>query len=387
MTKIKLRYYVVRKGRGYFEIGADRAKASGLPASEPLGLDGPEAWTRAQRCYEALQRALHGSKDDRLGGYPVGSLGAAFVMWKGSPEWLEKPARTREDYERGWEHIEPRFARRLISKITVSDSEAFHREMRKVLSLNAAHRTLKIWRALLNMLAKKNLVAKAPIGSAPNPQPKGRGQFWVAYEIARMVRGCRKMKRPAMGLLIRLAWETAMSPVDCRTFSLSMLKSDKTGCYVERNRTKTGAGAKPPISDELAADLRGYAKALKDSGLDLMPTAPLFRNTEGRAFSKNYLTEQFQDARRVAFGKAEKRQFLDIRRSANLEAELGGASAEDRALVMANALDKSKSLDATYTPVTVARARKVLEARKTGRELLAQEVGRGQSRKPAAGGV
>lgn len=385
MTRVKLPYYVIRKGRGYFEIGAARAKATGLPASEPLGADGPEAWAKAQRAYEAFKEAGNPNNKKRLGGYPPGSLGAAFVLWKSTPDWKEKKDRTREEYLRAWDdHIDGEFGKRQITKITVADSEAFHRRLKRDLSASDAHRTLKVWRALLNMLAKKHLLARAPIGAVTNPLPKGRGQFWLASEVARMIRASRKLKRPAVGLLIRLAWETALSPVDCRTLSLAMLKQDRNGWYIDRARSKTGAGAKPVISEELAMDLLAHAKAL---GAGLLPTAPIFRNSEGKAMDRFHLADQFADVRRVTFGKGELRQFQDLRRSANLEADLGGASAEDRASVMANALDKNKALDAVYTPVTVARARKVLKAREAGRDLLAQELGRARSRKPPAGGV
>lgn len=392
MNKVRLPYYVIRKGRGYFEIGKERAKKSGLPASIPLGTDGPEAWTKAHSWYEAYQEALNPNNKKRLGGYPPGSLGAAYALWKASPDWLEKKPRTREEYERAWaDHIDPNFGRKLYTKITVSDSEAFHRRLKRDLSKSDAHRTLKVWRAILHMLQKKNLLTKAPIGAVTNPMPKGRGQFWLAWEVARLLRAARLLHRVTeddrwlrAGLLVRLAWETAMSPPDCRTFRLAMLRKDRSGWYLERPRTKTGAEAKPPISDALADDLHAYATR---DGRTPMPSAPLFSTSAGKEMDRFQMADLFAELRRVTFGKKEKRQFQDIRRSANLEADLGGASAEDRASVMANALDKNKALDAVYTPVTVARARKTLKAREAGRELLDQELGRERSRKHPPGGV
>lgn len=392
MTRVKLPYYVVRKGRGYFEIGKDRAKAAGLPASEPLGEDGPEAWAKAKRSYDAYKAAIDPNGLQRLGGYPPGSLGAAWVLWKKTPDWTEKGARTREEYERAWDdHIDPNFGRKQITKITVSDSEAFHRRLKRDLTKSDAHRTLKVWRALLNMLEKKHIIARAPIGAVTNPMPKGRGQFWLASEIKLMLRAAHLAHRftgddrwRVMGLLIRLAWETAMSPPDCRTLKMSMLKQDRTGWYIERERTKSGAAAKPPISDALAADLRAYAER---DGRTALPTASLFYRADGEPIDRFWMADLFRDTRKLTFGEDEKRQFQDIRRSANLEAALGGASAQDRAAVMANALDKNKALDAVYTPVTVARARMAQAAREAGRDLLQQEVGRGKSRKPPAGKV
>lgn len=392
MNKVRLPYYCVRKGRGYFEIGKERSESTGIPASIPLGIDGPEAWTKAHSWYEAFQEARNPSNRKRLGGYPPGSLGAAYVLWKGSPDWQEKKPRTREEYERAWDdHIDPAFGRRLYTKITVADSEAFHRRLKKQLSKSDAHRTLKVWRAILNMLAKKNLLAKAPIGAVTNPMPEGRGQFWLAWEVARLMRAAHLLhlftkddKWLAAGLLVRLAWETAMSPPDCRTFALAMMRQDRSGWYLERARTKTGVAAKPPISDALADDLNAYATR---GGRTPIPSAPLFSTRTGKPMDRFQMADLFADLRRVAFGKTERRQFQDLRRSANLEADLGGASAEDRAAVMANALDKNKALDAVYTPVTVARARKTLKAREAGRELLDQELGRERSRKLPPGGV
>lgn len=90
MNKVRLPYYVIRKGRGYFEIGKVRAEQTGLPASIPLGADGPDAWAKAHENYRALQEALNPNNRKRLGGYPPGSLGAAYVLWKGSPDWVEE---------------------------------------------------------------------------------------------------------------------------------------------------------------------------------------------------------------------------------------------------------------------------------------------------------
>lgn len=392
MNKVRLPYYVIRKGRGYFEIGKHRSDLTGIPASIPLGKDGPDTWAKAHSWYEAFQDARAPNSRKRLGGYPPGSLGAAYVLWKGSPDWLEKKPRTREEYERAWDdHIDPAFGRRLFTKITVSDSEAFHRRLKKELSPSDAHRTLKIWRAILHMLQKKNLLPQAPIGAVTNPMPKGRGQFWLAWEVAKMLRAARLAHRftgddkwLAIGLAVRLAWETAMSPPDCRTFTLAMMRKDRSGWYLERARTKTGAAAKPPLSTALADDLYAYAKR---DGRTPIPTAVLFGSAKGKGWDRFQMADLFAELRRITFGKKERRQFQDMRRSANLEADLGGASAQDRAAVMANALDKNKSLDAVYTPVTVARARKAQEAREAGRALLEQELGRDRSRKHPPGGV
>lgn len=376
MTIPRIPYSCVRGGARYWQLGEQRAEGTGVPAYQALGPDGEAAQAKALSLYAAYRRkVINETPEDKHGGFPPGSLGAFYHAWKKTPDFkTDKSERTQEEYDDIWNRrIKAEFGSTLLGRLTVSDSEAFHRRIKRELSPSEAHRTLKIWRALLSVLEKKHLVPRAPIGAVTNPMPAGRGQFWLSHEIQRLLRACKLLKWEAMGLLIRLAWETAMSPVDCRTFSISMLKEDRKGHYIERQRTKTKKGAMPVVSDELAADLKAYYKSL---GVELIDGQPLFRNPKGRVYSKEYLAHEFADVRRVAFGKAEKRQFLDIRRSANLEAELGGATAEDRASVLANALDKNPTLDATYTPSTVTRGRRVQVAREQGRELLAQELGR-----------
>jgi hypothetical protein len=165
-----------------------------------------------------------------------------------------------------------------------------------------------------------------------------------------------------------------MSVVDCRTFSTSMLRKDQKGTWrIDRSRTKSGAAAKPPVSEDLVADLLAYHDALP---VQPMTGQALFRNTKGNAYTKTFLGHAFADLRRCAFGKHETRQLQDLRRSANLEAELGGADAEDRASLLANRLDKSKRLDGVYTPVTTVHAARAQKAREAGRQLLQQELGR-----------
>ena len=380
MTKVKLPYYVIRKGRGYFELGKVRAEASGLAASEPLGPDGPEAWERAKRSYEAYQKAITKPHGSPLGGWPAGSLGAAWVMWISTEDWEEKSARTKAEYLHSWDkHIGPALGKTLIPRLTVADSEAFHRRIQKQLTPSEAHRVLKNWRALLHMLEKRHLINRAPVGAVTNPMPAGRGQFWLAEEVTMMIEAAENSGYRTMALLIRLAWETALSPVDCRTLSLSMLRQDRAGWHIERQRTKTGAAARPPISDDLARDLIAYAH---DLAVRPLPGQALFRNSQGRAYTKTYMAHEFAEIRAAVFGPEERRQFLDIRRSANLEADLGGASADARAEVLANALHRSRQLDATYTPPTVARARKTMRAREIGRQLLAQETGQSRNHPP-----
>jgi integrase len=392
----------VRGGNRYWQLGEIKAKASGVPAYAALGPDGEEAQRKALSLYAAYRRAkIAADKEDadRLAGWPKGSLGAFFHLYQKTEDWtVDKKPRTRQEWLDSWKVIGERFGRTLISDITVSASEKFHRDCRKPsvlpdgtktdgldLTETEAWRVLKIWRAMLNVLAAKHIIDRAPIGTVPNPMPDSRAEFWIETEVARLLRASTLLARTCrsradrnrftvMGLVLRLAWETAMSAVDCRTFSLAMIRQDAKGVWrIERTRSKSGAKAKPPLSEQLVRDLQAYGATLP-----VLPLTgqPLFRTTDGTAWSRTYLSHAFDDLRRVTFGKHEKRQLQDLRRSANLEAELGGATAEQRAALLANRLDKSRRLDGTYTPVTTMHAQKAQDARVVGREIIAQELGR-----------
>ncbi|WP_394694730.1 hypothetical protein [Hyphobacterium sp.] len=100
---------------------------------------------------------------------------------------------------------------------------------------------------------------------------------------------------------------------------------------------------------------------------------PIIRMRSGTPYkNKDTFAKDFRKVRNLAF-KADVRTFKDIRRSGNLEADLGDASAEDRAEILANTLHKSGYLEATYTPATVARGKKIRDNRAAGRALLEAE--------------
>lgn len=90
---------------------------------------------------------------------------------------------------------------------------------------------------------------------------------------------------------------------------------------------------------------------------------------------KNYFSQDFRAVRNHVF-PGDASQFLDIRRSGNVEADAAGADKATMAELLANSLDSSSFLDATYTPPTVSKARQVAVQRIAGRERLAVEIDR-----------
>lgn len=127
------------------------------------------------------------------------------------------------------------------------------------------------------------------------------------------------------------------------------------------------------MSDRTAARLQEFLDGLE---FDLTADAPMIRQRNGNAYrSKDTFGDDFRAVRNIAF-PGDKRQFLDIRRSGNVEADAAGADKATMGELLANNLASSKFLEDTYTPPTVAKARQIAAQRVEGRHRLAGEVNR-----------
>ena len=228
---------------------------------------------------------------------------------------------------------------------------------------------MKISRALFNAAVNNLVIDASPAKSLPNPRPAPRFQIWRAAEIAKLIETADAISKPAMSLAIRIGWETAMQPVDVRTLTLSERFSDARGVWFDTTRSKTKKPIVAAVSSDLNADIEAYVGSL---GVAILPDQPFLRTSrDAHEYLKARFLSDFRIVREAAFGKDEKRRFQDIRRSANVEADLGSATPEERAKLLANSLDKDASLDATYTPKTVEKSRQIAEKRLIGRRHLA----------------
>ncbi|QNL18628.1 hypothetical protein HXX25_04275 [Hyphobacterium sp. CCMP332] len=382
----KLKYYRLRRNRAFFEPGPVRAKSAGwfrhdgTPKSTiPLGLAGDNAEQEALRLYHLLCRDLGKTvpKDaPERPRYPIGSFGHFVTEWKKSDVWADMAPRTREDYDRAWPKIEKRFAHTPILNITAAKSASFHREMKLLeqsgqLSPSMRFRILKVWRSLLSQAEAIGVFTKAPIGRISNSQAKGSSAYWFADEIDLLISAAADNGYHGMALAIQIGWETLLSPCDVRCLSKSRLKLMQAGDgYVDTNRLKTGKQALPFVSCNLMSAISEYIGSLD---VELGDEEPIIRMQSGAPFkNKDTFAKDFRKVRSLVF-TGDKRTFKDIRRSGNLEADLGGASAEDRAELLANSLHKNGFLEATYTPPTVARGMKIRDNRASGRNLLKAE--------------
>ncbi len=366
----KPRYYRVRRnGRAFFELGS-RALAVGMKPSVPLGPDTDDARLAGWRLYHewkiASGRAEPTAKETK---YPRGALGHFFSQLRLTKAWAKKAVTTRDEWEDCWNYISPAFGARRINSISPAEVAEFQDTIEEAHGEYVRWRVIKILRALFNAAVHHHVIPATPAKAVTNPQPKGRREIWRAAEIAKLIDAADKIGKPAMALAIRIAWETALAPVDVRKLSPAMLRSDASGAWFETQRSKTSAVVVSAISDGLKGEIAAYVQTL---GVAVLPDQPFLRTSrDAHEYRKARFIEDFAQARAAAFGEEEKRRFQDIRRSANIEAELGDATPEERAAMLANRLDKDAALDAVYTPATVERSRKMADKRLIGRRLLA----------------
>lgn len=345
-------------------------RARGLRA-KPLGPEGAESIAEAGRLYQAWLKALADGR--RVTSYPAGSLGAYFDRLKLTPKWAKKALRTREDYERAWKHIEPRLARTVITQITVEDCERLADEVEAEKGPHERYRALKVLRALLaDAIVRLRLVGfPSPAKGVLNPQPRGRSAIWLGAEVAKLIAAADAAGYPGMALAIRVAWDTLFSPVDIWSAQRGWIKRDSGGAYIERARTKTAREAFGYLSAETARQVDLYVNNL---GFELTPESPFIRQRNGHAYrSKDTFGDDFRAVRKIAF-PGDTRQFQDLRRSGNVEADAAGADKATMAAILANSMDRSRFLDETYTPPTVTKAREVAAQRLKGRRKLAGEM-------------
>lgn len=354
----RIRYYRVKNGNAFWAPGK-QADAFSFPRSQPLGPHGPAAMLEAltwngkwDKRHEKPRRKLE---------YPAGSLGHFYERFKTKTAWAIMEARTHEDYERAWPVIEKKFGAKLITQITADDSERFHVEIhpahnpKSAMSANEAHRVLKIWRALLNALVSYELRAQAPIGRVPNPAPKGRSGVWTHGEVMQLSWAACVLGMPGMAVGIRLAWAGMLSPVDVWTLPRSGWKDG----LIDHERQKTGKRILVRVDADTAALVNAYLETRT-----ALPATPLIARGNGKAYrSKDTFGDDFRAVRALAF-PGDERQFLDLRRSAATEARRGGATRDDLGKAMANRVDASDALAATYL---LDASDKVNEARKKAR--------------------
>lgn len=338
---------------------------------------GPDSHA-ARAAAEELNRELEAARAQRNGPkltlrYPEGSLGHFFCLWKTSEAYARKGPRSREELEIAWKRIGPALGSHGISKIGPSDIERFQVQLEEGATEYVRWRTIKKLRQILNAAVAYGVIDRSPALTLPNPQPAPRTGILTFDQVHALIAAARETGAEGLSLAIRIMYETAVAPIDARSVTAAMLKPDRMGGYLERPRSKTRAPIQAGLSSELWHDLMAY----RDARPAVLPDAPILRRANGAAWpagdrGRRAFNYDFAQARKAA-GLDPGLKALDIRRTVNLEAALGGADPEARATLLANNMHRSARLEATYTPPTVAASRELAAKRAIGRDLIARE--------------
>jgi len=383
MTDVKVRHYVLKHGRGFWQP-TPKMKAVGF-APVPCGTDGPAAWAIAEKWNQRWDKTKTGAEpspamasaknltfeqSEELTVYPPRSLGEAFRRYRKSDEWPRKATRTREDWWRGWKRIKPVFGDVDPRTVQMDNISSWRKVIEETVSLREAHRALKIWRALWKVAAALKYCDRDedPSLAVRNSAEKGRSARWSEGEATRLAKRAWRMGYYGLSAVIAVAWDTQMSPGDVRALRASQMATAGAGTLFFTERGKTGV----PVGGMLSArSMRLLGAYLGVLDVTLTGEAYIFRNRSGAPYSKDTLGDDFRVVRQAEFGPLERRMLgHDFRRSGAVEAITGEATPAALAHAMGNTLSASNQLFATYVPVNTSTIAAVFEARKKGRRAL-----------------
>ena len=366
-------YYVVIKGNGYFLPKASM-RALGFERVR-CGKDGPAAWAIADVWARRWEQAKRGEfvpqrkQMASLKAYPPGSIGEAFQRFRRTAEWAKKAPRTREEWERGWAHLEPLLADVAPGTISLEDMSEVRTAIEARVSWREAHRVIKIWRALWKVAAAMGYCdrEREPSLGIRNSAPPPRQALWREGEIVRLVKAAWRAGYRGLAAVMATAWDTQLSPVDVRHLSPRQIARNSQGLAFMVSRAKTGRAAAGTLSHPAEAVFDAYMAGLN---VKLLENAPIFRNRSGHPYSKDTLGDDFRDVRAAVFGASERRTLADFRRSGAMEAAAGGADVATISAKMANTLSASNALHRAYMPVEITKVGAADVARLAGRRKM-----------------
>ena len=363
---MKIRYSRIVDGRRYWHA---------TPALKKLGFqdmacckDGKTAQAKALKWTAKALRALDtGEGTVRVPRYMRGTVAHMIYLYETSKVFHRKGAETKQKARENHRVIDHHIGDKHMEKLTEDDVITFFDNAEAQNGPYARWHALKALKSLLSRAARLEIISHNPAADVVNPQPRGRSQTWLDDEIPRLIAKAQEIGETAMSLCIRIVDECGFSPVDVRTLDASMIGRVGETCIIDRSRAKTGANGIWAISASLYDDIAAYVEEL---GVALTPAAPIFRRTDGTPWpNKQAFSRTFRKVREAEFGQEETRRLMDIRRTVSVETDLAGMSREERAKMLANAMDRSDALHKVYTPDTIEAAVNALESRLKGRAL------------------
>jgi hypothetical protein len=367
MGKVKIPYYIVKDGRGFWNptSAMRRAGFGGVPC----GPDGPDAWKIAATWNARWLNYRRGTSAPR---WPDGSLGEAFDKYRRTETWARKMPKTQLEWDAMWRlHISGFFGDYSPSAATFDRLDKWYSILLARKGVREAHRAVKIWRALWRVAGAMKYCDpdNDPSLGIRRQTPTPRTQVWTEGEAVRLVKGAWRMGYHGLAVLLAIAWDTQFAPIDCRRLTLSQMTRSGRGIAFTVDRAKTGAAAIGTLSTRSQRLLESYISML---GAELLPTVPILRNRSGAAYSKETLGKDFGKVRAAVFGPSETRKIMDMRRSGAVEAMAGQVDEGALAAKMANTIDQARDLQRTYLPVDPASVARADDARRRGRHRLRQ---------------
>ena len=363
MGRIKIAYYIIKRGRGFWNPSATMKRAGF--AAVPCGLDGPEAWAVAETWNKRWAAYRRGVVPPR---WPEGSLGEAFDRFRSTETWKRKATKTRQEWEAMSRlYIMPIFGDHRPAAATLDRLDKWYALVLRDKGVREAHRAMKIWRALWRVAgAMGYCTADAdPSLGIRRKTPTPRSAVWSEGEAVRLVKGAWRAGYRGMSALLAIAWDTQLAPIDCRRLTRDQMAP--SGAAFMLDRAKTGVAALGTLSKRTQHLLAAYSGGL---GAEPLPATPLLRNRSGGAYTKETLNKDFAKVRAAVFGSAETRKIMDMRRSGAVEALAGDVEPGALAAKMANSIDQSHELQRTYLPVNAASVQSADDARRRGRNRL-----------------
>lgn len=156
-------YFKIRKGRGYFELGKDRAARVGMKASYPLGSDINSAKKSALDLHdEWLKKSGRPTLQPVKKIYKRGTVGHLYARFQLSEKWRRKKPATVKDWQDHWPFIDEHLGHVQIDKVTPTMFEQFHMTMEREYGTDKRWRIVKIARALFNDAVKRQFIKSSP---------------------------------------------------------------------------------------------------------------------------------------------------------------------------------------------------------------------------------
>jgi hypothetical protein len=385
MGRIKIPYYTVIAGRGYWRPSR-KMRALGFQIVR-CGADGPEAWTIAAEWNGRWQVVRKGETPpplnlDRLSRdeaeaarrYPPGSIGSAFQVYIRTPEWATRAYLTRDKiWWPAWFRIRDMWGDVAPDTITFEMMSRWRAVLEKRHGRGVAHKTLRVWRTFWKiMLGMKVARTANPSTGVRNRAPAPRWQRWSEGEAVRLVKSAWRHGYQGLACIVAVAWDTQFSPVDVRTLTARHRASIGGRLVFDRQadgRAKTGRAAIGTLSARTERLVCAYLAALQ---IDLHPDAILFRTRSGGTYGRETLGHDFAAVRALTYPH-DKRRLMDMRRSGVIEAIAGNAGPLGLSAKLANSIGRSNALHKTYAPVDIEAVRNTDAARLRGRQRMRME--------------